>query len=199
MSVSPLTLRRWQNFKANRRGWWSLWIFMALFVLTMAAELIANERPLILEYQNDYYFPVLRTYSEQTFGGDFETEAVYRDPYVQELIAKGDGWMLWPPIRYDYTTINFNLATPAPSPPDTENWLGTDDQGRDVLARLIYGFRISVLFGLCLTLFSAAIGIFAGALQGYFGGKVDLFFQRFIEIWHGLPPLLSRISGGFWA
>ncbi len=150
MTLSPLTRRRLDLFLANRRGFWSLWIFLALFFLTLLAEGIANDKPLIVSYNNSYYFPVFQTYSEQTFGGDFETEAVYRDPHVAALIEE-NGWMLWPPIRYAYSTINYDLGRPAPSPPSGENWLGTDDQGRDVLARTIYGFRISVLFGLALT------------------------------------------------
>ncbi len=203
MQTSPLTQRRFANFKANRRGWWSLWIFLALFFLTLGAELIANERPLALAYQNELYFPVIQTYPETAFGGEFETEADYRDPYVRELIDK-DGWMLHPLIPYDHQTINYDSSTPAPSAPSAENWLGTDDQGRDVLARVIYGFRISVIFGLTLTLISSIIGIFAGAIQGYFGGKTDLIFQRFIEIWAGLPVLYlliilaSFVEPNFW-
>lgn len=201
--VTPLTRRRLDLFTANRRGYWSLWIFLALFVLTLLAELIANDKPLIIKYNDHYYFPVYQTYSEQIFGGDFETEAVYRDPYVQELIGK-NGWMVWPSIRYSYTTINYDLGQPAPAPPGGSNWLGADDQGRDVLARLIYGFRISVLFALSLTVSCSIIGILAGAIQGFFGGKVDLFFQRFIEIWSGLPELFiliilaSMIVPSFW-
>ncbi|MGE0754014.1 MAG: ABC transporter permease [Alphaproteobacteria bacterium] len=203
MLASPLTRRRLNQFVANRRGFVSLWIFLALFIFTLFAEFIANDKPLLINYNNEYYAPVLSTYSEQTFGGDFETEAVYRDPYVQELI-NAKGWMIWPPIRYSYTTINFDLSQPSPAPPNASNWLGTDDQGRDVLARLIYGFRISVLFALALTLTSSVIGILAGAIQGYFGGKTDLIFQRFIEIWSGLPELFiliilaSMITPGFW-
>lgn len=189
---SPITRRRLAIFRANKRGFWSLWIFMVLFILTLFAELIANDKPIVLSYQNHLYYPAFATYSEKTFGGDFETEAVYRDPHVKTLI-KQDGWMIWAPLRYSYSTINYDSPTPAPSPPSATNWLGTDDQGRDVLARLIYGFRISVLFGLCLTFFSAIIGIAAGAIQGYFGGWTDLLFQRFIEIWSGLPELFLLI------
>ena len=200
---SPLARRRFANFRANRRGWWSLWIFLCLFMLTLFAEFIANDRPILLIYQDEFYVPVIQTYPETAFGGAFHTEADYRDPYVQRMIEE-DGWMLFPPIPYDYTTINYNLTKPAPSAPDLHNVLGTDDQGRDVLARLIYGFRISVLFGLTLTIFSAIIGIAAGAVQGYFGGRVDLFFQRFIEIWQGLPVLYlliilaSVVEPNFW-
>ncbi len=203
MKFTPLTQRRWANFKANRRGWWSLWIFLVLFLLTLGAELIANERPLVMSYQNELYFPVVKTYAETTFGGEFETEADYRDPYVRNLIEK-DGWIVFPPIPFDYETINYDSTKPSPSPPDSQNWLGTDDQGRDVLARVIYGFRISVLFGLTLTLVSSIIGIVAGGIQGYFGGKIDLFFQRFIEIWAGLPVLYlliilaSFVEPNFW-
>jgi microcin C transport system permease protein len=201
--MTPLTRRRLLLFRANTRGFWSLWIFLLLFTLTLCAELIANDKPIVLSYHGQLYFPAFVTYSEQTFGGDFETEAVYRDPHVAALI-EGDGWMVWPPIRYGYSTINYDAATPAPSPPSASNWLGTDDQGRDVLARLIYGFRISVLFGLTLTFFSSIIGILAGAVQGYLGGWVDLIFQRFIEIWSGLPELFlliilaSIITPNFW-
>lgn len=203
IELSPLTRHRLALFRANKRGFVSFWIFLALLCLTLCAELIANDKPILLKYNNEYYFPVFTTYSEQAFGGDFETEAVYRDPHVQALISK-DGWMVWPPLRYSYTTINYDSPTPAPSPPSATNWLGTDDQGRDVMARLIYGFRISVLFGLTLTLASSIIGIMAGAIQGYFGGWVDLFFQRIIEIWSGLPELFlliilaSIITPNFW-
>jgi microcin C transport system permease protein len=211
-ALSPVNQRRWQNFKTNRRGYWSLWIFLVLFVVTLFAEFIANDKPLYITFAGKSYFPVVFTYPETTFGGDFETAADYRDPYLQKLIADKGGWMIWPPIRYSYSTHNLDLPTPAPSPPtwmlteaqcksvverkglkscsDLEyNWLGTDDQGRDVLARLIYGFRISVLFGLILTVFSSIIGVAAGAVQGYFGGWTDLLFQRFIEIWTSVPEL----------
>lgn len=203
MTLSPLTRRRLAIFRANARGWWSLWIFLILFVFSLGAELIANDRPIVLSYQHHLYFPVFRLYPETTFGGDFETEASYKDPFIKNRI-ENQGWMLWPPIRYDYATINYDLTRPAPSPPDRENLLGTDDQGRDVLARLIYGFRISVLFGLTLTGVSAVVGIAAGAMQGYFGGLTDLVFQRFIEIWSGLPVLYlliilaSFVEPNFW-
>ncbi len=153
---------------------------------------MANEKPLLVRYAGHLYFPILREYSEQTFGGEFQTEADYRDPQVQQLI-RAKGWMVWPPVPYNYKTINYSLPSPAPSPPTAENWLGTDDQGRDVLARLIYGFRTSVLFGLVLTLASSVIGVAAGAVQGYFGGRTDLFFQRFLEVWSGLPVLFLLI------
>ncbi len=205
MTPNPLLKRRLAQFRANKRGFYALWIFLALFMVTLCAELVANDKPIILKYKDELYFPVAKAYSEQTFGGDFETEAVYRDPYVGKLIEQeGEGWMLWPPIRYSYLTINYDLGRPAPAPPTGENWLGVDDQGRDVMARLIYGFRISVLFGLALTISSAIIGVLAGAVQGYFGGWVDLLFQRFIEIWSGLPELFlliilaSIITPNFW-
>ncbi|MCB1734237.1 MAG: ABC transporter permease [Gammaproteobacteria bacterium] len=191
--LNPINQRRWQQFQANRRGWWSLWLFMMLFVASLGAELIANDRPILVSYQGDWYWPVFTDYSETRFGGDLEIAADYRDPYLADLIRQGDGWMLWPPIRYHYKTINYALPTPAPSAPTADNWLGTDDQGRDVAARLIYGFRISVLFGLALTLLSSVIGVMAGAVQGFFGGITDLLFQRFIEIWNGLPVLYLLI------
>ena len=203
MQLSPINQRRWENFKRNRRGFWSFWIFLVFFVLTLFAEFISNDKPLLVSYKGDFYYPVLVAYPETTFDGVFETEAVYRDPFVAEEIAK-NGWMIWPLIRYSYQTINFNLPVPAPAPPSAENWLGTDDQGRDVVARLIYGFRISVLFGLTLTILSSIIGVMAGAVQGYFGGAVDLIFQRLIEIWGGLPQLYlliilaAIITPNFW-
>lgn len=201
--LSPLTRRRFAAFRANRRGWWSLWIFVALMVLTMGAELIANDRPLLVSYQGHLYTPVLHNYPETTFGGDFQTFADYRDPYIAGNIER-DGWMIWPPIRYSFATINYESAHPHPAPPNADNWLGTDDQGRDVLARLIYGLRLSILFGVLLTGISTVIGVTAGAVQGYFGGWIDLLGQRVLEIWGGLPQLLiliivaSVIAPGFW-
>src|SRR3954467_15265210 len=216
LAMSPINRRRWENFKANRRGYWAFWIFMVLFVVTLFAEFLANDQPFYIRMEGKSYFPVLFTYPETAFGGEFETAADYRDPYLRKLIADKGGTVLNPAIHFSYSTHNLNLPTPAPSPPtwmlneeqckaaaekiggtgckDLEvNWLGTDDQGRDVLARLIYGFRISVLFGLALTLFSSIVGVAAGAIQGYFGGLVDLGFQRFIEIWEGLPVLYLLI------
>ncbi|HUH85880.1 MAG TPA: ABC transporter permease [Stellaceae bacterium] len=190
--LTPLTRRRLANFCANRRGFWSLWIFLALFFISLFAEFIANDRPLLVSYERRFYAPVFFDYPETTFGGEFPTEADYRDPYVQKHI-KEHGWMVWPLIPFSYKTINYALASPAPSPPDRVNWLGTDDQGRDVLARLIYGFRISVLFGLVLTILSSIVGVAAGAIQGYYGGVTDLLFQRFIEVWSGLPVLYLLI------
>jgi len=211
-TLSPLNRRRWANFKANRRGYVSLWLFSILFVVSLFAELIANDRPLLIRYDGHLYWPAFVTYPETAFGGDFETAADYRDPYLQKLIADKGGSIVWAPIRYSYDTHNLDLPTPAPSKPtwrltekecqavverkglrgcsDLEyNWLGTDDQGRDVVARLIYGFRISVLFGLALTIVSSIIGIAAGGVQGYFGGWIDLGFQRFIEVWTAIPSL----------
>ena len=205
MTLSPLNKKRLEAFRAHKRGYYSLWIFLALFGVSLCAELIANDKPLLVSYRGEIYAPFLIAYPETAFGGEFETEADYRDPFVMKLIEKdAEGWMLWPVIRYHYDTINLDLPQPAPSPPDGENWLGTDDQGRDVLARLIYGFRISVLFGLCLTLISSVIGIAAGAVQGFFGGWTDLLMQRFIEIWTSVPQLYLLIilaavlTPGFW-
>ncbi len=201
--MNPLTKRRLQNFRSNRRGYRAFWVFLVLFVVTLFAEIISNEKPILLSYDNQLYYPVFVSYPETIFGGEFKTEANYRDSFVNELISK-KGWMLWPMLRYSYNTINYDLPVPAPSPPSLENPLGTDDQGRDVLARLIYGFRISVLFGLTLTLFSSLIGITAGAIQGYFGGVIDLSLQRFVEIWSGLPVLFlliimgSLVEPNFW-
>jgi microcin C transport system permease protein len=224
--LSPLNRRRLDNFKANRRGFWALWVFLVLFILSLFAELIANDRPLIVSYKGETLFPVLVDYPESKFGG-FLATTDYRDPFIGEEI-RANGWMIWPPIRYSYRTVNNELPTPAPSPPwwtmskkercarypqavedlnctvGNWNWLGTDDQGRDVVARLIYGFRISVLFGLTLAIISSVIGVLAGAVQGYFGGWIDLGFQRFIEIWTSIPTLYvlliisSVIAPSFW-
>ncbi len=190
---SPINERRWRNFKKNKRGFWSLWIFLVLFVLSLLAPLIANEKPLIISHDGGYYFPIVKFYPETAFGGEFETEADYRDEYVQELIAESGGWIAWPVLRYADNTINYDSPVAFPAPPSAENWLGTDDQGRDVVARLIYGFRISVLFGLVLTIVSSVIGVAAGAVQGYFGGWTDLIFQRVIEIWTSIPQLYLLI------
>jgi microcin C transport system permease protein len=203
--MTPITKRRIANFRKNRRGYISFWIFMVIFVMSIFAEFIANDKPIFVKYNGEIYAPVFVRYAETVFGGGFGTEADYRDPFVENLIVeKGDGWMFWPPIRYSYRTINYDLPKPAPSAPDRNNLLGTDDQGRDVLARMIYGFRISVLFGLILTVLSSVIGVAAGAIQGYFGGKTDLIFQRFIEVWSGLPVLFvliilaSLVTPNFW-
>jgi microcin C transport system permease protein len=226
INLSPLNQRRWQSFKKNRRGYWSLWIFLVLFILSLFAELLANDRPLLVSYKGEILAPVLVDYPEEKFGG-FLPVKDYRDPLYNEEI-EANGWMLWPPLRYSYTTVNVDVPRPAPSPPtwllETDeacrkyeqgaadplctwgnyNWLGTDDQARDVLARVIYGFRISVLFGLALTFASAVIGVWAGAVQGYYGGKIDLFAQRFVEIWTSMPELFiliiiaSVLPPGFW-
>ena len=201
--MNAINQERWKRFKANKRGFWSLWIFLGLFGLTLFAEVLANDKPLLIRFDGKWFFPIFRQYSEVTYGGEFEAEADYRDPYVIDLIRE-KGWILWPLIPYSYTTINYDLPSPAPSPPTRENWLGTDDKGRDVLARLIYGFRISILFGLTLTFCSSIIGIIAGALQGYYGGWLDLLGQRFIEVWSGMPTLFlliimaSVVQPNFW-
>lgn len=214
--LSPLNRRRWQNFKANRRAYWSLWIFAVLYGLSLFAEFIANDRPILVQYRGAYYTPIFNFYPETEFGGDFRTEAVYRDIEVQCLIISGgledcwddpegvietveatgvfngeaveQGWLMWPLIPYSYNTVN-DLGRAAPSPPDANHWLGTDDTARDVLARVIYGFRLSVSFALVVTLLTSVIGIAAGAAQGYYGGWLDLIFQRVIEIWNSTPSL----------
>jgi microcin C transport system permease protein len=214
ITLSPLNQRRWRNFKANRRAFWSLWIFLVAFGLSLFAELIANEKPIVVSFRGELFVPVYRFYPETAFGGDFKTEAVYRDIEVQCLIKTGGlvecwddpegviadaadgefageevqaGWMLWPPIPYSYSTIS-NVGT-APSAPDAEHWLGTDDTARDVLARIIYGFRLSIFYALIVTAGTGVLGVLAGAVQGYFGGRTDLIFQRIIEIWGGTPTL----------
>lgn len=202
--MTPIMQRRLATFRKNRRGYWSFWIFLTLFSLSLCAELIANNKPIVVGFNSSLYFPIFKDYSELEFGGEFDIATDYRDPFIQDLIAEANGWMIWPLLRYNYQTINYDLPSPAPSPPSLQNWLGTDDQGRDVLARVIYGFRISVLFALVLTLASSVIGVAAGAVQGYYGGKVDLLFQRFIEIWSGLPVLFlliilaSIVEPNFW-
>ncbi|HEY6335116.1 MAG TPA: ABC transporter permease, partial [Alphaproteobacteria bacterium] len=203
IALSPINARRLGNFRTNRRGFRSFQILLVVFALTLVAEFVANDRPLLVSYNGAFYVPVLRDYPETTFGGTFPTTADYRDPAVAQLIAE-KGWAIWPLIPYSYNTVGNDLTRPAPSAPDLRHWLGTDDQARDVLARLIYGFRISVLFGLVLTVLSSVIGVLAGLVQGYFGGKVDLLGQRFIEIWGGLPTLYiliilsSIIQPNFW-
>ncbi|SDH24070.1 microcin C transport system permease protein [Vibrio xiamenensis] len=200
---NPLNQARWLRFRANRRGYWSLWIFALLFIISLFAELIANDKPLVVHYGQGWYFPVTKSYSELTFGGEFDIEADYTDPYIQDKIDQ-NGFVVWPPIRFHYDTINYDIAGVLPSEPDSVNWLGTDDKGRDVLARIIYGFRISVLFGFVLTAVSTLIGVFVGATQGYYGGWIDLLGQRFIEVWSGMPTLFlliilsSFIEPNFW-
>jgi microcin C transport system permease protein len=215
-ALSPITRRRFEAFKRNRRGFFAFWLFLVSFLASLGAELIANDRPILVSYKGELLFPVLIDYPEEKFGG-FLAQTDYRDPVIFKEI-EAHGWMLWPPIRYSYTTHNLSLPLPAPSPPtwmltDAQcaqgktfagepaqncaqiewNWLGTDDQGRDVTARLIYGFRISVLFGLLLASISSCVGVMAGAVQGYFGGWTDLLMQRFIEIWSSLPSLYLLI------
>ncbi len=170
---SPVTRRRFAQFAANRRGSWSLGLFLILFALTLFAELIANDRPLLVRYDEAFYLPVLVDYPETTFGGDFPTDADFRDPFIKDRI-EAKGWAVWPPVRFSFDTINHDLPVPAPAPPSAENWLGTDDQGRDVMARLIYGLRVSILFGLLLTVISSAVGVAAGAVQGYFASSLTV-------------------------
>jgi microcin C transport system permease protein len=196
-------MTRWELFKRNRRGYVSLWALAALFGLSLFSEFIANDRPLLVRFDGKFYFPVFKNYSELMFGGEFDINADYRDPYIATLINE-NGWMLNPPIRFSYNTINYTLPQPAPSPPTTENWLGTDDRGRDVAARLLYGFRVSMLFALALTVTSSVIGMALGAAQGYFGGLFDIIFQRFMEVWSGMPSLFmliilsSVVEPNFW-
>ena len=204
MRLSPVTRRRLAIFQQNRRGVWSLRLFMLLFGLSLFAEFIANDRPLLIHFDGNWYVPVLRDYSEDTFGADFmPTEADYTDPDVAKAIA-AQGWALWPPLPFSYDTTVKDMPVPSPAPPSWHNPLGTDDQARDVLARVIYGFRLSVLFGFTLTAVTSVIGVMAGSVQGYYGGLTDLLFQRFIEIWSGMPELYlliilgSIITPGFW-
>jgi len=190
--LSPLAQRRWHYFKKNKRGYYSLIVFLVLFVVTMGADFLANDRPILVKFDGHYYTPMLHDYSEKLFGGDFDTATDYRDPFMKQKI-EAKGWIVWPLLHYSYDTINYDLPVPAPAPPSRENWLGTDDQGRDVVARLIYGIRISLIFALALTAISSVIGIIVGAIQGYFGGLIDLTFQRIIEIWQGIPLLFLII------
>ncbi len=189
----PLARRRWAVFKANKRGYWSLWIFLALYGVSLFAEFIANDKPILMSYRGEIYAPVLKAYPETAFGGDFETEPDYHDPFVHDLIEQGDGWMVWPMVRFSYDTIDYDIPQPVPSGPSSRHWFGTDSQARDVFALALYGFRLSVTFGLLLTVLSSVIGITAGAVQGYFGGWIDLIFQRVIEILHSLPVLYLLI------
>ncbi|MEY4699753.1 MAG: hypothetical protein RIR85_1173 [Pseudomonadota bacterium] len=184
---------QWQRFRSNRLGYWSLWIFSALFVLSLFAELIANDRPLLVRYQGDFYVPIVTDYSEITFGGDFPTPTDYLDPDIKKTFAKPGNWAIYPLITYRYDTLNYFAKEPNPASPSRDNLLGTDDRGRDVVARLIYGFRLSVLFGLCLTILGVLMGVFTGAVMGYFGGKTDLISQRLIEIWSSMPELYLLI------
>lgn len=216
MRLSPLNRRRWRNFRANKRAFWSLIVFALLYGLSLFAEFIANDRPILIQYRGAYYYPIFQFYPETAFGGEFRTQAVYRSPEVQCLIRTGgaelcldepdealaeaaehgtiegepvvEGWMIWPLIPYSFNTVN-DLGGPAPSAPDSRHWLGTDDTARDVLARVIYGFRLSVSFAFVVVAISSLIGIAAGAVQGFFGGLLDLFFQRLIELWASVPSL----------
>lgn len=192
VSLSP-SQRAWQRFKRNRLGFWSLTLFCALFVLSLGAELISNDKPLVARYNGQWYLPILSTVPETAFGGDFQTPTDYLDPFIQQQFAKPGNWALYPLNPYHHSTINYFAKDPTPSAPTRENWLGTDDRGRDVVARLIYGFRISVLFALALTAIGVLLGIITGAVQGFFGGKTDLLFQRFIEIWGSMPELYLLI------
>lgn len=185
--------RSWLRFKANRRGYISLWLFSILFVLSLFSEVLFNDKPLLVNYQDEYYFPFIVSYSETTFGGDFETEADYSDEYVRELITQGDNWVIDPPVQFSYNTINFMTDAANPAAPSSQNLFGTDDRGRDVFARLVYGFRLSVLFAFALTVVGVFIGIIMGAIQGYFSGKTDLFMQRIIEVWSSMPELYLLI------
>lgn len=204
MALSPLAKRRIHKFKQNKRGYWSFVIFSVLFVISLLAEFIANDQPLMVKFNDEYHFPIFESYSEQYYGGDFETEADYRDLYVQELI-NDKGWMIWPPIRYDHRAIDFESKQAAPAAPSELHMWGTDDQGRDVFARVLYGFRVSVLFGLILTIVSAGLGISAGAVQGYFGGWTDMLLQRLIEVLNSIPFLVlliaiaSMVVPSFWS
>ncbi|MDM1756046.1 MULTISPECIES: ABC transporter permease [unclassified Acinetobacter] len=186
--MSPIMQARLKRFKKNRLGFGCFILFILIFILSLGAEFIANDKPLLVKYDAQYYMPVFKKYPETTFGGVFETEADYRDPAVQQMID-AKGWAIWPILRYSYQTPNLDLAVPLPSPPTAQNWLGTDDQGRDVVARILYGLRVSLLFGLALTLFASVIGIIVGAIQGYYGGWIDLIGQRVLEVWGGLPTL----------
>jgi microcin C transport system permease protein len=192
-TISTPSQRAWQRFKSNRRGFVSLWIFAILFVLSLFAEFLSNDKPLLIHYQGSYYFPLFKTYSEKTFGGDFDTEADYNDYFIKEKLSKSGNWAIFPLNKYSYNSINYTSKTPHPAKPSADNFLGTDDRGRDVLARLIYGFRLSVLFAFVLTVIGVVIGVIAGALQGYFGGWVDLAFQRFMEVWGSMPELYLLI------
>lgn len=191
-SLSP-SRRAWQRFRRNRLGYWSLVLFCALVVLSLFAELISNDRPLVVRYEGKTYFPMVQDLPETTFGGDFESDTDYLDPYIRERITQGDNWAVYALNPYGPKTLNYFAKEPNPSRPTAENWLGTDDRGRDLLAQLIYGFRVSVLFALALTVIGTVLGILTGAIQGFFGGKTDLAFQRFIEIWSSMPELYLLI------
>lgn len=202
--MNPVLRRRWQTFKGNHRAFWCFCIFSLCFSLSLCAEFLANDKPLVVSYQHQLYFPIFQNLDERTLGGDMPIPADYNDPVIAASIAK-HGWAVWPPIRYSFGTIAQREGVAFPAPPSAENWLGTDDQGRDILARVLYGFRLSVLFGLCLSFFGCVVGMLAGVVQGYYGGLADLLFQRFMEVWSGIPVLYliiiisSVITMGFWA
>jgi microcin C transport system permease protein len=191
-SISP-GRRLWLRFRKNRRGYWSLIILCVLIVISLMAELVSNDKPLIARYDGELVFPIFHTYSEKKFGGDFASQADYLDPFIRKQFEKDGNWAIYPLNHYHYDTLNYFAAAPNPAPPSAENWLGTDDRGRDVFARLLYGFRVSILFGLALTITGVILGLLAGAIQGYFAGKTDLLFQRFMEIWGSMPELYLLI------
>ncbi|HZW22429.1 ABC transporter permease [Noviherbaspirillum sp.] len=191
-SISP-GRRIWLRFKQNRRGYWSLILFSVLFAISMAADVVSNDKPLAVRYNGQIMFPIFQTYSEKVFGGDFDTPADYLDPFIQDQFKRDGNWAIYPINRYRYDTLNYFAKSPNPAPPSADNWLGTDDRGRDVFARLLYGFRVSVLFGLALTITGVILGVVTGAIQGYFAGRTDLFFQRFMEIWGSMPELYLLI------
>ncbi|WP_367299488.1 ABC transporter permease [Hafnia alvei] len=203
MKLNPINQARWQRFKTNRRGYWSMWIFLLVFIMSLGSELIANDKPLVLRYDQRWYTPFLVNYPETTFGGDFKTATDYQDPLIRSNIEQ-HGWAIWAPIRYSYNSINFATEVPFPSPPSAQHWLGTNENGNDILAQVLYGLRVSILFGLMLTVLSSVIGITVGATQGFYGGKVDLIGQRFIEVWSGMPTLFliillsSVVQPNFW-
>ncbi|MBI0274338.1 ABC transporter permease subunit [Hafnia alvei] len=203
MKLNPINQARWQRFKTNRRGYWSMWIFLLVFIMSLGSELIANDKPLLLRYDQHWYTPFFVNYPETTFGGDFKTATDYQDPLIRSNIEQ-HGWAIWAPIRYSYNSINFATEVPFPSPPSAQHWLGTNENGNDILAQVLYGLRVSILFGLMLTVLSSVIGITVGATQGFYGGKVDLIGQRFIEVWSGMPTLFliillsSVVQPNFW-
>jgi len=203
MPLNPINQARWARFRHNTRGFWSLWIFVVLMVMALLSNVIANEKPLLVRYQGQFYLPFMIDYSESTFGGEMQTVTDYQDPFVIKQL-ESHGWVMWAPLRQSYNSINFSTNQPFPSPPSRQNLLGTDSNGHDVLAEILYGLRISLLFGLMLTLMSSIIGIVIGATQGYYGGRVDLWGQRFIEVWSGMPTLFliimlsSVVQPNFW-
>ncbi|MES2536984.1 MAG: ABC transporter permease [Pseudomonadota bacterium] len=191
-SISP-GRRIWLRFRQSRRGYWSLIIFVVLFAISLMAELVSNDKPIVARYNGELVFPIAITYSEKVFGGDFETPADYLDPFIRDQFKRDGNWAVYPPNHYRFDTLNYFAKSPNPAPPTMENWLGTDDRGRDVFARLLYGFRVSILFALALTVTGVILGLVTGAVQGYFAGKTDLFFQRFMEIWGSMPELYLLI------